>query len=144
MISENKSVMETVMKFVQLRLRPPSFAQIANEAALDAPESCYIETINKCKARRGILVEGLRQILEVKVTLPNGVFYSIAEPPIKDTDHLAKFYVNNETVILAPASRFYCSHNRGLNQVRIAYVLNRVDLLKLALEEYSVKESFSP
>jgi len=153
MVSKNKSVMETAMKFAQARLSPPTFAQIASEAALEAPESYYIETVAKYKTRRDTLVEGLRQIPGVKVAVPNGAFYCIAELPITDADHFAKwlldaFHVNNETVMLAPASGFYSSPNEGLNQVRIAYVLNRRDLkkainiLKLALEKYTNQESF--
>ncbi|WP_299313876.1 pyridoxal phosphate-dependent aminotransferase [uncultured Aquimarina sp.] len=148
MVSKNKSVMETAMKFAQARLSPPTFAQIASEAALEAPESYYIETVAKYKIRRDTLVEGLRQIPGIKVAMPNGAFYCIAELPIKDADHFAKwlldeFHVNNETLMLAPASGFYSSPNVGLNQVRIAYVLNRRDLkksiniLKLALEKYT-------
>ncbi|WP_299248624.1 pyridoxal phosphate-dependent aminotransferase [uncultured Aquimarina sp.] len=148
MVSKNKSVMETAMKFAQARLSPPTFAQIASEAALEAPESYYMETVAKYKTRRDTLVEGLRQIPGVKVAMPSGAFYCIAELPIKDADHFAKwlldeFHVNNETLMLAPASGFYSSPNVGLNQVRIAYVLNRRDLkkavniLKLALEKYT-------
>ncbi|WP_298543523.1 pyridoxal phosphate-dependent aminotransferase [uncultured Aquimarina sp.] len=148
MVSKNKSVMETAMKFAQARLSPPTFAQIASEAALEAPESYYMETVAKYKTRRDTLVEGLRQIPGVKVAMPSGAFYCIAELPIKDADHFAKwlldeFHVDNETLMLAPASGFYSSPNVGLNQVRIAYVLNRRDLkkavniLKLALEKYT-------
>ncbi|WP_108803394.1 pyridoxal phosphate-dependent aminotransferase [Aquimarina sp. Aq107] len=154
MVSKNKSVMETAMKFAQARLSPPTFAQIASEAALEAPESYYTETVAKYKIRRDTLVDGLRQIPGVKVATPNGAFYCIAELPIEDADHFTKwlldeFHVNNETVMLAPAAGFYSSPNEGLNQVRIAYVLNRRDLkkainiLKLALAKYTDQKSFS-
>lgn len=154
MVSKNKSVMETAMKFAQARLSPPTFAQIASEAALEAPESYYKETVAKYKIRRDTLVEGLRQIPGVKVAVPNGAFYCIAELPITDANHFAKwlldsFHVNNETVMLAPAAGFYSSPNEGLSQVRIAYVLNRRDLkkainiLKLALEMYTSQEPFA-
>ncbi|WP_299213534.1 pyridoxal phosphate-dependent aminotransferase [uncultured Aquimarina sp.] len=154
MVSKNKSVMETAMKFAQARLSPPTFAQIASEAALEAPESYYIETVAKYKTRRDTLVEGLRQIPGIKVAMPSGAFYCIAELPIKDADHFAKwlldeFHVNNETLMLAPASGFYSSPNVGLNQVRIAYVLNRRDLkkainvLKLALEKYTDQKAIT-
>ncbi|MDY8134240.1 pyridoxal phosphate-dependent aminotransferase [Aquimarina sp. 2201CG5-10] len=147
MVSKNKSVMETAMKFAQARLSPPTFAQIASEAALEAPESYYQETIAKYKARRDTLVSGLKEIPGVKVSTPNGAFYCIAELPIDDADHfsqwlLDKFDLNKQTVMLAPASGFYSSPNEGKNQVRIAYVLNRRDLkqavniLKIALEKY--------
>ncbi len=148
MISKNKSVMETAMKFAQARLSPPTFAQIASEAALDAPESYYIETVAKYKARRDTLVAGLKEIPGVKVGVPKGAFYCIAELPVKDADHFAQwlldeFDLDGQTVMVAPASGFYSGTNKGKNQVRIAYVLNRRDLkkaieiLKIALEKYN-------
>ncbi|KAA1246735.1 pyridoxal phosphate-dependent aminotransferase [Aquimarina sp. RZ0] len=151
-VSKNKSVMETAMKFAQARLSPPTFAQIASEAALEAPDTYYIETVAKYKERRDTLVEGLRQIPGVKVATPQGAFYCIAELPISNADHFAKwlldeFHVDRQTVMVAPASGFYSSPNEGINQVRIAYVLNRRDLkkavhiLKLALEKYKEQEA---
>lgn len=148
LISKNKSVIETAMKFAQARLSPPTFAQIASEAALDTPESYYTDNINKYKKRRDTLIDGLREIPGVKVAMPRGAFYCIAELPILDADHFAKwlldeFDVDKQTVMVAPASGFYSSPNQGLNQIRIAYVLNRRDLkkavhiLKLALEKYN-------
>ncbi len=147
-VSKNKSVMQTAMKFAQARLSPPTFAQIASEAALEAPESYYTETIAKYKLRRDTLIDGLKEIPGIKVAKPKGAFYCIVELPIKDADHFTKwlldeFSLNNETIMLAPASGFYSSPGKGKNQVRIAYVLNRRDLkasvniLKAALKEYS-------
>ncbi len=147
MVSKNKSVIQTAMKFAQARLSPPTLAQIASEAALEAPESYYRDTVTKYKLRRDTLVSELKKIPGVKVAIPKGAFYCIAELPVKNADHFAewlldKFDLDNETVMLAPASGFYSSANEGLNQVRIAYVLNRRDLrkavniLKFALEKY--------
>ncbi|QKX03515.1 pyridoxal phosphate-dependent aminotransferase [Aquimarina sp. TRL1] len=151
LISKNKDVIDTAMKFAQARLSPPTFAQIASEAALDAPASYYTETIAKYKARRDTLVEGLQNIPGVKVSIPDGAFYCIAELPVEDAEHfskwlLDKFHVDNQTVMLAPAAGFYSSRDKGKNQVRIAYVLNRRDLsqatkiLQLALEKYQNDE----
>ncbi len=148
LVSKNKSVMETAMKFAQARLSPPTLAQIASEAALEAPESYYKETIAKYKSRRDTLVSGLKEIPGVKVSTPKGAFYCIAQLPVKDTDHftkwlLDKFDLNKETVMLAPASGFYSTPDEGKDQVRIAYVLNRRDLkksiaiLKSGLEKYN-------
>jgi len=148
MVSKNTSVIQTAMKFAQARLSPPTLAQIASEAALEAPDSYYKDTVAKYKARRDTLVSALREIPGVKVATPKGAFYCIAELPVDDTDKFAewildKFHINNQTVMLAPASGFYSSPNEGRNQVRIAYVLNRRDLLravhilKLALEKYN-------
>ncbi len=148
LVSKNKSVIETAMKFAQARLSPPTLAQIASEAALEAPDSYYKETVEKYRLRRDTLVSGLREIPGVKVALPKGAFYCIAELPVQDADHFAewllnKFDLNKQTVMLAPASGFYSSPNEGKNQVRIAYVLNRRDLkksieiLKQGLEKYN-------
>ncbi len=147
MVSKNKEVMATAMKFAQARLSPPTFAQIASEAALDVPESYYTETVAKYQGRRDTLISELKTIPGVQVCTPRGAFYCIAQLPIKDANHFTKwildsFDVDNETVMLAPAIGFYSSINGGKNQVRIAYVLNRKDLkkavhiIKLALETY--------
>lgn len=151
-VSKNRSVMETAMKFAQARLSPPTFAQIASEAALEVSDTYYTETVAKYKERRDTLVEGLSLIPGVKVAIPQGAFYCIAELPISNAEHFAKwlldeFHINKQTVMVAPASGFYSSPNEGLNQVRIAYVLNRKDLkkavyiLKLALEKYKEQEA---
>ncbi|MEG9327987.1 pyridoxal phosphate-dependent aminotransferase [Salinimicrobium catena] len=147
MASKNKEVMSTAMKFAQARLSPPTFAQIASEAALDTPQDYFEEVIKEYTSRRNLLVEGLEQIPGVKVAKPKGAFYCIAELPVKDAEDFAKwllesFELNNETVMVAPAAGFYSTPNTGLNQVRIAYVLKKenlekaLEILKAALKEY--------
>ena len=147
MASKNKQVMATAMKFAQARLSPPTFAQIASEAALDTPQSYFDEVIEEYSSRRNTLITGLGEIEGVKVAKPMGAFYCIAELPIDDAEDFAKwllesFQLNNETVMVAPAAGFYSTPNTGLNQVRIAYVLKEEDLLrsieilKAAIKEY--------
>ena len=147
MVSRNKDVIKTAMKFAQARLSPPSFAQIAAEAALDVPEEFYKTTVAEFKSRRDTLVTGLQEIPGIKVATPRGAFYCIVELPVTDVDHFSKwllseFDVDGETVMVAPATGFYSSLNEGRNQVRIAYVLNKGDLqkatniLKLAMKAY--------
>ncbi|MFD2516600.1 pyridoxal phosphate-dependent aminotransferase [Salinimicrobium flavum] len=136
--SKNKEVMSTAMKFAQARLSPPTFAQIASEAALDTPQDYFDEVISEYTTRRNLLVEGLEKIEGVKVAKPKGAFYCIAELPVKDAEDFAKwllesFELENETVMIAPAAGFYSTPNTGLNQVRIAYVLKKENLLR-ALE----------
>lgn len=146
--SRNKEVMTTAMKFAQARLSPPTFAQIASEAALDTPQSYFDEVNKEYTSRRNTLIAGLEQIEGVKVAKPMGAFYCIAQLPIDDAEDFAKwllesFQLDNETVMVAPAAGFYSTPNTGLNQVRIAYVLKEEDLLrsieilKAALKEYS-------
>ena len=145
--SKNKEVMATAMKFAQARLSPPTFAQIASEAALETTQEYFDEVIEEYTSRRNILVEGLEKIDGVKVAKPKGAFYCIAELPIKDAEDFAKwllesFELDNETVMVAPAAGFYSSPNTGLNQVRIAYVLKKenllrsIEILTAALKEY--------
>lgn len=135
LVSKNKSVIQTVIKFAQARLSPPTYAQIASEAALDTPESYFDEVISEYIERRNTLITELQKIEGVKVTKPKGAFYCVAELPIKNSDHFAQwllehFDVNGETVMVAPAGGFYSTPNLGLNQIRIAYVLNKESLIK--------------
>jgi aspartate aminotransferase len=136
------------MKFAQARLSPPTFAQIASEAALSTPQSYFDEVIDEYTSRRNLLVSGLEAIEGVTVAHPNGAFYCIAALPVKNADDFAKwlleeFQLDNETVMVAPAAGFYSTPNTGLNQVRLAYVLKKEDLkralvlLKEALKVYN-------
>lgn len=148
LVSHNKEVIHTAMKFAQARLSPPTFEQIASEAALDTPQSYFDDVIEEYTIRRNILISGLKSIEGVKVATPKGAFYCIAELPVKNADDFAKwlleeFHLDNETVMVAPAAGFYSTPNTGLNQVRIAYVLKKenleraIEILKIALKEYN-------
>ncbi len=135
LITKNKEVYRTVMKFAQARLSPPSYAQIACEAAIDTPDSYFQEVVSEYTERRNFLVKELKKIPGVKVVNPKGAFYCIAELPVDDADDFAKwllreFRVDNQTVMIAPAAGFYSSDNLGKNQIRIAYVLKKKDLMK--------------
>jgi aspartate aminotransferase len=134
-VSKNKELMATAMKFAQARLSPPTFAQIASEAALDTPQSYFDEVITEYRGRRDILVSELQKIDGVIVSKPKGAFYCIAQLPIDNADTFAQWLLesydlNGETVMVAPAAGFYSTPNVGLNEVRIAYVLNKQDLIK--------------
>lgn len=148
-VSKNKELMATAMKFAQARLSPPTFAQIASEAALDTPQSYFDEVIGEYRERRDILIAELRKIDNVKVATPKGAFYCIAQLPIDDADKFAQwmledFDFNGETVMVAPAAGFYSTPGVGMNEVRIAYVLKKADLvraveiLKVAIEKYNL------
>ena len=146
-VSKNKKVIETVLKFAQSRLSPPTYAQIASEAALDTPEIYFEEINKKYIQRRNLLISELRKINGLKVASPKGAFYCIVELPIKDANVFAQwmlenFDVDNETIMVAPAEGFYSTKGLGKNQIRIAYVLKEEDLkksvmiLKKALDKY--------
>ena len=147
LVSKNKEVMHTVLKFAQARLSPPTYAQIASEAALETPQSYFDDVIEEYVGRRNTLINELQKIEGLKVAKPQGAFYCIVELPVKNTDHFAQwlleeFDVNGETVMVAPAAGFYSTPGVGLNQIRIAYVLKKeslikaVNILKQALEVY--------
>jgi len=134
-VSKNKELMATAMKFAQARLSPPTFAQIASEAALDTPQSYFDEVISEYRERRDTLIEELQKIEGVKVAKPKGAFYCIAQLPIDNADTFAQwmlesFDLNKETVMVAPAAGFYSTPGVGLNEVRIAYVLKKEDLIR--------------
>lgn len=134
-VSKNKELMATAMKFAQARLSPPTFAQIASEAALDTPQSYFDEVISEYRERRDTLVAELNKIEGVKVANPKGAFYCIAELPIDNADTFAQWLLesydfNGETIMVAPAAGFYSTPGVGMNQVRIAYVLQKEDLIK--------------
>lgn len=136
-VSKNKELMNTAMKFAQARLSPPTYAQIASEAALDTPASYFEDVITEYKGRRDTLVNALNAIDGVEVALPKGAFYCIAKLPVDDAEDFAKwllqdFDLNGETVMVAPAAGFYSTPGVGLNEVRLAYVLKKEDLIRSA------------
>ncbi|MFK7113619.1 pyridoxal phosphate-dependent aminotransferase [Flavobacterium oreochromis] len=136
-VSKNKEVMDTAMKFAQARLSPPTYEQIASEAALDTPQSYFDEVIKEYKDRRDTLIQEMNKIPGVKIATPKGAFYCIAQLPIKNADDFAQwllesFDFNGETVMVAPAAGFYSTPGVGLNEVRIAYVLKKEDIIKSA------------
>ena len=146
-ITKNELVLDAAMKFAQARLSPPSFAQIAAEAAVDLPSN-YFDAIKKeYIARRNILVQRLNAMPGVFCPNPGGAFYAIARLPIDDADAfcqwlLESFSWQNQTVMLAPATGFYSTEGLGRQEVRLAYVLNvedinaAMDCLEQALKVY--------
>jgi aspartate aminotransferase len=147
-VSKNDTFIKTAIKFAQARLSPPTYALIASEAALDTPQSYFDEVIEEYVERRNTLITELKKIEGVKVATPKGAFYCVVQLPVKDTDVFAQWLLegfahNNETIMVAPASGFYSTPGEGKNQVRIAYVLNKKDLirsveiLKFALDKYN-------
>ena len=147
LVSKNKEVIQTALKFAQARLSPPTYAQIASEAALDTPQSYFDDVIVEYKERRDTLIFELQKIDGVIVSKPKGAFYCVVQLPIEDADDFAQWILedfedNGESIMVAPASGFYSTPGLGKNQIRIAYVLNKEDLirsveiLKIALVKY--------
>lgn len=147
LITKNAAVRKAVMKFCQARLSPPLIGQIAAEASLDEPLEYAREVYDEYVERRKCLIDGLNRIPGVYSPIPMGAFYTVAKLPVDDADKfcawcLSDFQWENETVMMAPASGFYTTPGAGRNQVRLAYVLKKEDLvralfvLRKALEAY--------
>lgn len=148
LVTKNKEVRKTVMKFCQARLSPPLLGQIAAEASMDAPKEYMAEVYDEYVERRKFLIDGLNRIPGVYSPIPMGAFYTTARLPIDDSDRfcawlLSDFEYEGCTVMMAPGSGFYTDPNYGKDEVRIAYVLNKEDLkhalvvLGKALEVYN-------
>lgn len=133
LVSKNKEVITSAMKFAQARLSPPTLEQIGAEAALSTPKSYFDKVQKEYVERRDLLVEMLNKIEGVFCPKPSGAFYCIARLPIDNSDKfcqwlLESFEYNGETVMLAPATGFYATPGAGSNEVRLAYVLNKTAL----------------
>jgi aspartate aminotransferase len=150
LVTRNKTLIDTVMKFAQARLSPPGFGQIAGEAALDLPADYFDTTKAEYKARRDLIVKRLNKMPGVVCPNPGGAFYAIAKLPIDDADKfcqwlLEDFSYQGKTVMLAPATGFYGTEGLGRQEVRLAYVLNlndinaAMDCLEKAIEIYPGK-----
>jgi aspartate aminotransferase len=147
LVTKNKEVYNTAMKFAQARLSPPGLAQIMGEAAVDLPASYFDAPKAEYLSRRNTVVGRLNKMPGVYCPNPGGAFYAIAKLPIDDADKfcqwlLEDFSYNKQTVMLAPATGFYGTPGLGKNEVRLAYVLNNdalnaaMDCLEKALESY--------
>lgn len=147
LVTKNRKVLDTVLKFAQARLSPPSYAQILGEAAVDLPGDYFDGTRAEYMKRRDTLVKRLNAMPDVFCPNPGGAFYAIARLPIDDADQfcqwlLESFNYQQQTVMLAPASGFYGTKGLGSSEVRLAYVLNTdslnkaMDCLEKALEQY--------
>jgi aspartate aminotransferase len=138
LISKNKEVISTALKFGQARLSPPGLGQIAAEASIETPAGYFKEVNDEYTARRNYMVEALNKIPGVYCPKPKGAFYAIVRLPVDDSDKFARwlleeFSFENKTVMVAPASGFYSTPGLGKNEVRIAYVL-KIDDLKNAMK----------
>jgi aspartate aminotransferase len=151
LISRNRDVISTALKFAQARLSPPGLGQIAAEASIDTPDNYFKEVNREYTARRNFMVEELNKIPGVYCPKPKGAFYTVVRLPVDDADKFAQwlleeFEYKNQTVMVAPASGFYSTPGLGKNEVRIAYVLNINDLknaikvLEEALKVYPGKQ----
>lgn len=151
LVTKNKEVISTALKFAQARLSPPGLGQIAAEASIGTPPDYFREVNKEYTARRNYMVEVLNKIPGVYCPKPKGAFYTVVKLPVDDADKFARwlledFEFKNQTVMVAPASGFYSDPSLGKNEVRIAYVLkiedlkNAMETLAEALKVYPGKE----
>jgi aspartate aminotransferase len=142
MISKNRELMATALKFAQARLSPPTFGQVAAEAAIDTPDEYFKNVLKEYLSRRNVVVESINKMKGAFCPNPSGAFYVVAKLPIDDSDKFCKwlledFNYQSQTVMLAPATGFYATKGKGLDEVRISYVLKVEDLKNamMCLEE---------
>ncbi|HEY5570172.1 MAG TPA: pyridoxal phosphate-dependent aminotransferase [Bacteroidales bacterium] len=147
LITKNKKLRASVMKFCQARLSPPLIGQLIAEASLDASQDYMRDVYDEYVERRKFLIDGLNRIPGVYSPIPMGAFYTVARLPVDNADTfcawcLSDFSYEGQTIFMAPASGFYSSPELGRDEVRIAYVLKKEDLqkalivLQKALEAY--------
>lgn len=150
MVSRNKEVMNTALKFAQARLSPPTLGQIASEAALNTPQSYFDDVKEEYVERRNVLVNGLNAIDGVTCPMPGGAFYAMAELPVDSAEKFCQWILDDfeykgATVMMAPAEGFYATRGLGIREVRLAYVLEEhklelaIEILRKALDEYPGK-----
>ena len=148
MVTHNRMVYDTIMKYCQARLSPPLLGQIVAEASIEGTEDYALATYNEYKSRRDFFIKGLNSIPGVFSPMPHGAFYTVASLPVADAEDfcrwcLTDFRLDGETVMMAPAAGFYRDPDLGRNQVRLAYVLKREDLqrclmlIRAALKAYN-------
>jgi len=136
-VTRNRQVIDSALKFGMARLCPPTIEQIGTEAAIDTPQAYFDEVIREYDQRRRVMVEALRAMPGVVAPMPKGAFYLVVKLPVDDADAFAQwmltdFSVDNETVMMAPANGFYSTPGLGKDEVRIAYVLN-IEHIKKAM-----------
>ena len=146
-VSKNSNFIETCLKFALARLSPPTLALIAANKALNSDQKYIDGVISEYSHRREVLIDELSKINDIEFSNPMGAFYSIIKLPVKNAEDFAKFLltdfsINNESVMVAPASGFYSSENNGEDEVRIAFVLNSekikraINIINIGLKEY--------
>ncbi|MBN2366278.1 MAG: aminotransferase class I/II-fold pyridoxal phosphate-dependent enzyme, partial [Calditrichaeota bacterium] len=147
MVTHNRDILDAGLRLGQARLCPPTMEQIAAKAAINTPSSYFDEVLAEYRERRDVVFEELNQIPGVVALKPQGAFYTIVKLPVDDADRfciwlLKEFDLNRETIMLAPANGFYATPGKGVDEVRIAFVLNvesmrrSMQILREALKTY--------
>lgn len=147
-VSRNRELMAALLRFGQARLCPPTLGQFACTALTEVPASYFEKVREEYQRRRDVVFEALDRVPGVVVRKPEGAFYICARLPIDDANAFSEFLLRDftldgETVMVAPADGFYATPGLGVDEIRIAYVLEEEKLrramraLTAALEAYS-------
>jgi len=134
-VTHNKALLDSIMRFAQARLCPPTLEQVGAIGALDVPDSYFADVLAEYQERRDIVYAGVMSIPGAVCKAPKGAFYVVAKLPIDDGDAFAEWMLSSysldgATTMVAPAAGFYATPSLGRDEVRIAYVLNTEDLTR--------------
>ena len=137
-VTRNKELQQAMLKFCQSRLSVATIDQVGAAALYSVDPQFYAASKAEYRKRRDLVVSKLRQIPGVQVEEPMGAFYVMASLPVDDADKFQKWLLESfdhhgETVMFAPGAPFYETPGKGINEVRIAYVL-KCDELSRALD----------
>lgn len=152
LVTRNQGVLDAATRYAKLRLSPPGLAQILAEAILDMDGAYMAQVTEEYNLRRKVIYNRLKAMPGVVSYLPGGAFYCFAKFPVKSAEHfcqwlLESFEHKGATVMLSPGQGFYATPGLGIDEVRIAYILNTHDLeramdcLEVALQEYKAIET---
>ena len=150
LITKNKELLGHALKYCQSRLSVATLDQVASAHLYTVGPEYFAAVRDEYKKRRDTLVRKLREIPGVIFDCPKGAFYLMAALPVDNADTfqrwlLEEFNDNGETVMFAPGAPMYATPGKGLNEVRMAYVLEAekieraMDILKKAIEVYNAK-----
>ena len=148
LISRNKELMAHAMKYAQCRLCVPTIDQLASAALYDVGSEYFAAVRDEYKRRRDTVMRKLKEIPGVVCECPKGAFYVMAALPVDNAEKfqiwlLEHFDDHGDTVMFAPGGGFYATPGKGLNEIRIAYVLKQealeraMDLLALGIKAYN-------
>jgi aspartate aminotransferase len=147
LITRNKQLRDTALKFCQARLSPPFVGQIAGEAAIDSSNEYMNGVYEEYLSRRNFIVDALNSIPGIFCSKPKGAFYVMAKLPVDDAEKfamwmLSDFEYKGNTIMVAPGAGFYTEGGVGKKEVRLAYVINKeqiaiaMECLRKGLEQY--------
>lgn len=152
LVTLNANILSGVLAIAQGRLSAGLVDQMVAAKLVDVPDAYMQDVYKEYDARRNVLYDGLKTIEGVVIPKPEGAFYTIVGLPVDSAENFCKWLLtdfrdNNETVMIAPAAGFYATSGMGVNEVRIAYVLNTdaikrsVAILEKAIAAYNKRFS---